>query len=160
MSLIDATSTHMLSMIAAVYGVFIYSISFSLEMWFVVTSPQPTSTSQPSRPPPAIITHSWSEYNPSAYRSQFQQERSPFRAYSTSGTSGDDDTEYGGTSSPPIFPCILAALYFIIVMVSLLLILGIIIRSMMCITVWLITIVVMLLPEGGLVGFVTLYTWV
>ena len=121
----------MLSMIGAVYGVFIYSISFSLEMWFIVTSPVlPAATSN--------------QYNP------------------MDGSSNRirDDGQEEAIASVPLLAFVLAALYFVTVMVSLLLILGIIIRSMMCVLTWIITIVLLLLPEVSLVLFMTVYTWV
>lgn len=113
----DKTATHMLSMIAAVYGVFIYSISFSLEMWFIVTSPIQTDLNN----------------------AHFEEET---------------------FASVPIFAFILAAIYFVIVIVSLLLILGIIIKSMWCLMTWLITMVLIFLPECALVLFMSIYTWV
>lgn len=125
----DRTSTQMLSMIGAVYGVFIYSISFSLEMWFIVTSPVL----------PASI----------AGNQQFNPMGDTFR-----------DQEEALIASVPLLAFVLAALYFVTVMVSLLLILGIIIRSMMCVLTWIITIVLLLLPEVSLVIFMTVYTWV
>lgn len=127
----DRTSTQMLSMIGAVYGVFIYSISFSLEMWFIVTSPIL----------PASITGN-QQFNPMGETSTFR------------------DQEETMIASVPLLAFVLAALYFVTVMVSLLLILGIIIRSMMCVLTWIITIVLLLLPEVSLVIFMTIYTWV
>lgn len=135
MAFFDPTSNHMLSMIAAVYGVFIYSISFSLEMWFIVTSPLIISSSSESN----VIS-----FDPFAHENQI---------------SNNNNNGSSSSSSVPIFAFILAALYFIIVMVSLILILGIIIRSMMCVSTWLITILIAFLPEGALVIFVTFYAW-
>lgn len=129
----DRTSTQMLSMIGAVYGVFIYSISFSLEMWFIVTSPVlPAATSS-------------NYFNP--------MDTSPNR-------NREQDGQEETIASVPLLAFVLAALYFVTVMVSLLLILGIIIRSMMCVLTWIITIVLLLLPEVSLVLFMAVYTWV
>lgn len=129
----DRTSTQMLSMIGAVYGVFIYSISFSLEMWFIVTSPVlPAATSS-------------NQFNP--------MDNPPNRVR-------DQDGQEEAMASVPLLAFVLAALYFVTVMVSLLLILGIIIRSLMCVLTWIITIVLLLLPEVSLVLFMTVYTWV
>lgn len=71
-----------------------------------------------------------------------------------------DYDEQSGFASVPLFAFILAALYFVIVIVSLLLILGIIIKSMMCLMTWLITMLVVFLPECALVLFMAIYTWV
>lgn len=59
----------------------------------------------------------------------------------TSSSSGEEDANYDDyeeqtLASVPLFAFILAALYFVIVIVSLLLILGIIIKSMMCLMTW------------------------
>lgn len=118
-------------MIGAVYGVFIYSISFSLEMWFIVTSPVlPAATSS-------------NQFNPMDNSNRIRE-----------------DGQEESIASVPLLAFVLAALYFVTVMVSLLLILGIIIRSMMCVLTWIITIVLLLLPEVSLVLFMTVYTWV
>lgn len=134
MAFFDATSNHMLSMIAAVYGVFIYSISFSLEMWFIVTSPLIISSQDEA----SIIS---------------------FDPFSNENPSLPSSANVGNSTSAPLFAFVLAALYFVIVMVSLVLILGIIIRSMMCVSTWLITILIAFVPEGALVIFVTFYAW-
>lgn len=143
MAFFDPTSNHMLSMIAAVYGVFIYSISFSLEMWFIVTSPLIISTTSDSSSSNVI---SFDPFSPDHHQS-------------VSSLNGNSNSNNTSGTSVPIFAFILTALYFIIVMVSLILILGIIIRSMMCVSTWLITILIAFLPEGALVIFVTFYAW-
>ncbi|RWS06160.1 hypothetical protein B4U79_00795 [Dinothrombium tinctorium] len=117
MSLCDANAAHMLSMIASIYGVFIYSIAFALEMWFIITNP----------------SYSIEEYN-----------------FLTNEES---------TASIPVFAFILAAVYFITVIVSLLLMLGIIIKSLICLMTWIIAIVLLFFPECGLVLYMSLHKW-
>lgn len=138
MAFFDPTSNQMLSMIAAVYGVFIYSISFSLEMWFIVTSP--------------LIISSTSDLSSSNIIT--------FDPFSRENSDNNNININNNSSSYSlVFAFILAALYFIIVMISLILILGIIIRSMMCISTWLMTFLIAFVPEGALVIFVTFYAW-
>lgn len=127
----DKQATHMLSMIAAVYGVFVYSIAFSLEMWFIVTSPI--------------------QGDLNGAKSGLRNGEEEFF---------DENEEDDTFSSVPVFAFILAAVYFVVVIVSLLLILGIIIKSMMCLMTWLITVVLVFLPECALVLFMSIYTWV
>lgn len=132
MTFFDPTSNHMLSMIAAVYGIFIYSISFSLEVWFIISSLMLVSSSD------EII---------------FDQ----FLPENELNNSSNNIDKVG--NSVEIFAFILAANYFIIIMFSLILIFGIIIHSIKCLSIWLIAILVTFLPEGSLVIFVTFYLW-
>ena len=106
----------MLSMIAAIYGVFIYAIAFSLEMWFIITTP----------------VHNYEDF----------------------------DHINDGVESIPVYAFILAAIYFVTIIVSLLLMLGIIIKSLLCLMSWLITIVIIFFPECGLVLFMSIEKWV
>ncbi|XP_074603297.1 reduction in Cnn dots 6 [Brevipalpus obovatus] len=114
MKLCDRTASHMLSMIAAIYGIFIYAIAFSIEMWFIVTTPVSTF-----------------EFDPN----------------------GEN------VETIPVFAFLLAAIYFVTIIVSLLLMLGMIIKSIMCLMSWLITIVILFFPECGLVLFMSLEKW-
>lgn len=115
MTLCDRSASHMLSMIASIYCVFIYSIAFSLEMWFIITTP--------------VYNHNY-------------------------GYIQDEDTLYS------VFPFILAAIYFVVVVISLLLMLGIIIKSIMCLMSWLIGIIFIFFPECGFVLYISIYQWV
>ena len=170
MAFFDKVSTHMLSLIAAVYGVFIYSIAFSLEMWFIVTAPSSSFTKTIHH---EHLSHGHQSLNQESSRPTSsllkihhpQGRHSPLLISSPSdhiAVHADLDDLNGEISPPsvPILAFVLSALYFVTVMVSLLLILGIIIRSMMCILTWLITIVLMFLPEAALVLFITIYHWV
>ena len=114
MKLCDKSASHMLSMIAAIYGVFIYAIAFSLEMWFIITTPI---------------------YNYENYDHLSDEE------------------------SIPVFAFVLAAIYFVTIVVSLLLMLGIIIKSIMCLMSWLVTVALTFLPECGLVLYMSIEKW-
>ncbi|RWS26723.1 hypothetical protein B4U80_00714, partial [Leptotrombidium deliense] len=118
MPVCDRSAAHMLSMIAAIYGVFVYSIAFALEMWFIITNP------------------SYNDENNYIV-----------------------NEEVNNAASIPVFAFILAAIYFITVIVSLLLMLGIIIKSLICLMTWIITIVLLFLPECGLVLYMSLHKW-
>lgn len=158
MTFFDSTSTHMLSLIAAVYGVFVYTIAFSLEMFFIVTSPVTSSSSSS----PLLPAYSQSSPASSLSSSPLPLTRSQ-RLYHHSESSSfadDGNSKDGSDGEPvPIFAFILAAVYFAVVMVSLLLILGIIIRSMICVSAWLIAILLLFFPEAALVFFITIYSW-
>lgn len=172
MAFFDKVSTHMLSLIAAVYGVFIYSIAFSLEMWFIVTAPSSSFSKTTLHHDNSHGHQNLNQESASSHPTSSllkihhpQGRHSPLLISSPSdhiAVHADLDDLSGEVSPPsvPILAFVLAALYFVTVMVSLLLILGIIIRSMMCILTWLITIVLMFLPEAALVLFITIYHWV
>ena len=158
----DKTFTHLLSMVGAVYGVFIYSIAFSLEMWFIVTTPYNANQVNHNNNYESQVVSN----KPTSFRLHHPRGgHTPLVIASGSDKVSLEESSVGdqnglSTSSVPILAFVLAAMYFVIVMVSLLLILGIIIRSMMCILIWLITIVLSFFPEAALVMFITVYHWV
>lgn len=151
MAFFDPTSTHMLSLIAAVYGVFVYTIAFSLEMFFIVTSPV-TSSSSPSSV--SLVSSSPSLEGQPAVRLDDNSDA----LHDRRGRNGLAE-EGSESEAVSLFAFILAAVYFAVVMVSLLLILGIIIRSMVCVSAWLIAIVLLFFPEAALVFFITIHSW-
>lgn len=128
----------MLSTVASVYAVFVYSIAFALEMWFIFTSD--------------LLDHNF-------YSSNSQ---SNFESSSSSSSSSSLSANANVWSSMPVaaFAFILAAIYFITLVVSLLLMLGIIVRSMVCLLVWLVTFGLLFFPECGLVLHLSLNVWV
>lgn len=60
----------------------------------------------------------------------------------------------------PIVAFILATLYFVVILASLILMLALIVQSILCLMIWLITFVVTFVPEAGLVLFMSLHNWV
>ena len=141
--MLDKSVAHMLSTVASVYGVFTYSLAFALEMWF-------------------IFSTDLLDYAVDAYETTSHFNSSPNNSTPFANTVGRPNEEHHLISlmSNPVFAFILAAVYFIIVVVSLLLMLGLIIRSMLCLLSWVITMALLFFPECGLVLHLTLSVWV
>jgi hypothetical protein len=139
--MLDKSAAHMLSTVAAVYAILVYSIAFSLELWFIFTSD--------------LLDHNFYSSSSSSPASSSFEANNP-------STSGHSSAQQNLWTSVPVaaFAFILAAIYFITVTVSLLLMLGIIVRSMLCLLVWLVTFGLLFLPECALIMHLSLNVWV
>src|SRR4051794_40283771 len=119
MAFFDKTSTAMLSMIGAVYGVFIYSISFSLEMWFIISSPLTTNAHHLSHSSTSFYGHQLPGSSLSAAQLQSQPqshgESNPSHADHELQPSEVPSLPASGSAdqiSVPLLAFVLAALYF------------------------------------------------
>lgn len=146
----DRTSAQILSIIAAVYGVIVYSAAFAIEMWFIIAYASAIADHQ-------VDSH-WKSTSSSSSSSSLgatnhahHNNHHPF--------AGIESDEESGTTVP-IIAFILALIYFIVIIASLILILGLIIHSLMCILIWLVTMLLIVLPESAIVVYVSLYKWV
>lgn len=122
----NKSTSYMLAVAASIYGVLVYTIAFSLEIWFIFN-------------------------NDNSDESSFTTKRQPYQ---------HEPHEHETQFIIPMTALIQASIYFVLVILSLFLVLGVIIKSIVCLLCWIIAIILAFLPECGLVVYTCLNVWV
>jgi len=119
----------MLTVAASIYGVLVYTVAFSLEIWFIFNNDNSDDYSN------NLSNNS----NKSHQHHHNEQQETQFLI--------------------PMTALIQASIYFVLVILSLFLVLGVIIKSIVCLLCWIIAIILAFLPECALVVYTALNVW-